>query len=215
MKIRFVLLAAIAGVTVAGCAEDVPVVRESDIEITGAYAARVPGKWALYIDNSNLAKEHDEDETFCPTYTWTVALDKPMRQTIASAFGRLADGVVVVDQMPTAQSLRASGLAGVISIRGDDFRIGATTENDLISSTAIATAEIEARIDVAGAHGELVAEQATGSGRGVSDSGIICENNGDAIGTAVQGAMRDVVRRLGVQFASAPQLRGLPNPSGL
>jgi hypothetical protein len=210
VKLQLAASIAALGVCLSGCARTVVIADQRPDPVVGAYGSPVSGAWALYVDAGDLAKVHSEDETFCPSYDWSVDVSGPMRATLARTFEPLADRVVPVDRPPSPQELRAAGLTGIIRIHGDEFRVRPTVEQGTSRSTAVVTAEIDAHIQVLGPHGQLVSETATGSGEGVSDSGIVCENNGDAIKVAAEGALRDLVHRLGEKFASAPELRQYP-----
>jgi len=194
----------------AGCTQDVSVYSQSDITIEGAYSTRVPGKWALYVDTTKLPNSEDEDETFCPSYTWNMDVGPALQATVAQNFEKLADSVVVLDHAPTANELRSGHFTGVIVIYADTLHVQISTKRELSSAMAVVAADMRARLHVFGRRGPLFDESVGGSGQGVSSAGVVCENNAAAIEPAIEASMRALVRDLGSQFLSAPELRNIP-----
>ncbi len=207
-----VLVASTVTLLLSACTYHVQTVGTPQLDVYSNYSQKVPGKWAIAIDDSKLQKEvHSQDYT-CAANVFPIDLRSSFRSSAISTFQNIVENVEVLDRPVPIQDLQRRGFTGEIFLRGEDLRSHLTYDPGWWSTKADSRVELDVGLVVDGANGRLVGTRATGKGDAVHDAGMFCGGTPDALADASQAAMKDVLGTLGERFTNAPQVRSAAQP---
>ncbi len=200
-----VCLVAVAG-GLAACTYQVETNTTEPPPVLTAYAAKVPGKWALQIGADRATAELQAAGLRCDQFDYPLDLTKFFAQTAEATFKSVAEDVRVVDHSPSKSEIVSEGYAGVIKVRVEDLRAKVNVEG-VMDATANANTEIDGTILVTKPGQRLVDNSETGIGTAQRDAGLACDGAGAAVSAASGEAVRDVIRKLAEQFANSHDIR--------
>jgi hypothetical protein len=198
-------LVAVAG-GLAACTYQVGINTAEPAAVVTAYAARVPGKWALFIDAERATATLQAAGVRCGQAGYPVDLTKDFTQTTADTFKTVAEDIRVVERPPSQAELVAKGYAGFIKVRVEDLRAKVNVEG-IQDPTADAETEIDGTIVVVKAGQRMVDTGETAKGIAQRDAGLTCGGAANAVSAASDDALQDLVRKLAEQFANSHDIR--------
>lgn len=208
---RSISLAALAALSLCGCAHQVQTLSAPELNVYSNYADKVPGKWALIVDDNGALTQNVHSEGLaCAAHSFPMDLSSSFRQSVVATFQNLLGEADVVDHPIPLDSLSARGYAGEIEIKADTLSVKLNFIPGFWSATADADLELSAGLIATGPKGRLVGTRASGRGHESSDAGLACAGASVAIGNAAQKAMKDLLGELGERFSNAPQVRTAP-----
>jgi hypothetical protein len=208
MRMSAVAAIAVLGIALSGCAYQVETVSAPQLDVYSNYTDKVPGKWALVIEDAGFSQKVHAEGLSCAAHSFPLDLTSSFRQSAIATFQNIAGEVDVLDHAVPIEQIKAQGYAGEIDIKADDMRVRLNFIPGFFSATADADVELDAGLVVTGTSGRLVGTRASGKGHETSDAGAMCGGATDALGHGAQAAMKDVLGELAERFSNAPQVRG-------
>ena len=202
-----VLTAALAAASLGACSYQVPTMSAPQLDVYSNYQDRVPGKWALVVEDDAFKKDIHAEGLNCAAHNYPLDLTSSFKQSAVATFQNITTNVDVLDRPIPTESLTAAGYAGEIEIKAEDMRSRLMFIPGFWSSTAESDIELDAAVVVNGSGGRLMGTRATGKGTESSDAGQFCGGATDAVAHSSEAAMKDVLGEIGERFSNAPQVR--------
>lgn len=179
----------------SGCAYNVQPSSVSAINVYSPRSDKVPGTYALVIDESlaNVRREVRPSSYVCAAHTYPLAIGEALAQSIR---GAVRQTVAEVEESRGGTTAGA-GRSGTIVFRLDDFQPRLTCSMGFFSGTCTGTAELSISMTVRNPAGAVVLNTAASSSRSAdADAGAACGSGGESLSQAFSRATRDVLERL-------------------
>ena len=193
----------------AACSYQVATSPSPPPSVITAYADKVPGKWALVVDASRASATLATPGMRCDRFDYPLDLSKSFAQTAETTFKTVAEDVRLSDHALSRTELQADNYTGVITLRVSDMRANVDVKG-VLDTHADATTAIDASILVAKGGTQMVDSLQSGKGEGEREAGLACEGAADAVATASDAAVEDVIEKLAEQFANSHDVRYSP-----
>jgi hypothetical protein len=207
MKLTVVVALAALGMSLAGCAYQVQTVSAPQLNVYSNYTDKVPGKWALIVDDSAFNQTVHSEGLSCAAHSFPLDLTTTFKQSVIGTFQNIVGEVEVMDHPLPMDGLAAGGYNGQIEIKADNMSVRLNLIPGFWSAKADADLELDAGLIATGTKARLVGTRASGRGHESSDAGSMCSGATVAIGHAAESAMKDLLGELGERFSNAPQVR--------
>lgn len=175
------------------------------------YNDRVPGRYALYVETERMTSEVTVSGLNCSAYTYTVDANSPFAVSVSKTLAQLFEEIEMVTEPLNRNDLAAQGFDALVFVSVDDMDVDLKVIPGFWSAKMEADAEIVANYRVDGPTGRLLGGSVEGDDEFEADAGAACEGGGDAVGGAVEAAMKDLTRQLGERLSNSTRLRGDAN----
>jgi len=191
-----------------GCAHNAPIDIAPSYDVYSNYDDKMPGKFALTVDASEMTKEIKPDGFVCSAHTFPVDGASAFETSVLKTFENLVEEVVLLDNPLNQSSLKSQGYRAQLVVKARDLDV------DLKVIQGFWTAEIEADVEITAsveainvAQGKVLGATIEGDADGKAPAGAFCEGGGKAIGIAMQEAMKETMERLGERLTNARRMR--------
>lgn len=208
---RFIHLMPIA--LAAGCSYNAPAKVSPSFNVYSNYGEKIPGRYALYVDNDKMFGTFKVSGFACSAHNYPLDARSAFSVSVQKTLEQLFDSIEVVPTKLDRTGIGAGGFDGFILVEADDLDIDLKVIPNFFTATMEADAEIVANYSVDGANGRVVGGSVEGDEDYTTDSGAACEGGAQAIGGAVEEAMKDLSKQLGERLSNAPRLREQTAPS--
>ncbi|MGD0187977.1 MAG: hypothetical protein ABSC25_22395 [Roseiarcus sp.] len=203
-------IAIVLGVSLflASCAYNTETVPTAANDTVISYAAKVPGKWIVYVDASALNQVVHPSDFRCTAHTYpldfTVGLPASVRETMTNIVAQTQDS-----DTPVAGDLAMhQGARGVISIRGESVEALLRVVPGFWSASIATDVTVTAAVTIDGKGGRLFGKTLEGHGHGDTPAGLFCSGGADSLQQAADKAQHDLVRRIGEEIGNTDRIRG-------
>jgi hypothetical protein len=176
----------------AGCADTVAEPQPiGTLDITTAYAAKVPGRWALAVVGPSLNTQVAAPGFACGGMVFPVDLDLAFRRYLEQGFRQVADDVTLVDHPLTREEQRAAGYTGLIVMHDAILAPNVSFQQNSYHALVDSDLRLSAILDVGG-RGLGYHHVSTADGISHAEAGIICQHGSNALALAADNAMQQV-----------------------
>ena len=210
MRWAFSTSVAVFCAALSGCTYQVQTVSAPQLNVYSNYTDKVPGKWALVVDDGAFNQAVHSEGLACGAHSFPLDLTATFKQSAIATFQNITGDVDVLDRPIPIEGLAAGGYSGSIEIKADNMSVRLNMIPGFWSAKADADIELDAGLIATGPKGRLVGTRASGRGHESSDAGSMCSGSTTAIEHAAESAMRALLGELGERFSNAPQVRTPP-----
>lgn len=197
--------------SMSGCAYNVAPTTAPAINVYSSYEQKVPGKWAVVLDESVRTVRRDiKPATYiCSAHSYPLdagsALSSSVRKTLEQVIGE----TVLRDAIPNPQSMKSEGITGSVFVKLDEFHARLACQQGFWSGTCNSTVDISIGSILRNSDGQVLLSTSAGSSRTADGSaGGACSDAGAAMAEATSRAMKDTMERLAEKIANSNTLRG-------
>jgi hypothetical protein len=150
------LLGAIVATSLmGGCAYQAEPVAAPARNVITSFAAKVPGKWLLYVDAERLNELVRPSDLNCAAHTFPLdfrsGFPASVRETLPNVFERIE----TVDSPVGAERLRAMGARGIIIVRGESLNSRLRVVPGFWSNNISTDVDLAVGVQVEGPSGRL------------------------------------------------------------
>lgn len=207
MKLGLVIVG-IAGL-VSGCAYNVQPVSTKAINIYSSYDSKVPGQYAVVLDDSirHVNREIKPVSHVCSAHTYPIALGESIAISVKHTLDSVFEQTVEQSTMPSSETMKRLGLRGVVLVKMDDFSPRLSCSMGFWSGTCSGSTDMSFGINIRGTTGTLLSTSASGSRTFDGDSGGSCEGGANVLSESITRAAKDALERLAERISNSPRLR--------
>lgn len=183
-------------------------------DVFSSYAERVPGRFAVLIDDGEMAGDFKVTGFVCSAHTFPMDARSAFSQSVMKTLEQLVENLETINTGLDTEQMRTLGLRGLIRVRGQDLDV------DLRAIPGFWSAEMEAEVTMTanavidGPEGRLFGGTVSGSGEDRQDAGGACGGGASAMSAAAEDALRNLSREIGERISNAPKLRE-PTPGSI
>lgn len=203
------LVGFLIAVSISGCSYNVQPVSTKALNIYSAYENKVPGTYALVMDNSVriVNKELAPASYVCSAHRYPISVGDSLAVSIKQTLESVFEQVIEQGTVPSSENLSKLGLNGIVLVRLDDFSPRILCTQGMFQGTCSASTDISFGVTVRGLTGPLVATAASGSKTADGDAGGYCGGGATVVAESITRATRDALERLAERLANSPRLR--------
>jgi len=197
----------------SSCAYNVQPVSTKAINIYSAYETKIPGAYALIIDDSvrNVNREIAPVSYVCSAHRYPIAVGDSLAVSVKQTLDSVFEQVIEQRTLPSSESLSKVGLNGTILVKLDDFSSRILCTQGFFRGTCTASTDISFGVTVRGISESLFATAASGSKTADGDAGGACGGGAEVIADSITRATRDALERLAERLSNSTRLRGTRN----
>lgn len=199
-----------AGLLLSACTYSAPTHVSPAYNVYNNYGDKIPGRYALWVDANRMRGDFDVSGYVCSAHTYPVDAEVAFRTSVAKTLNQLFEYVETSATSLDRTELATRGFDGVIRVEVDDLDVDLVVVQKFWSADMKAEAEISLVFAVDGLDGRLAGGAVEGDDHARNDSGVACDGGADAIGRAVEGAMKEATEMLGERLSNEPRLRTPP-----
>ena len=189
-----------AGRLLGACVYDVQPTAAPPINISSSYCDRIPGKWAVVVDDGVKGLRRDVKSSIrCSAHTYSIdagpALTTSIRQTLENVF----EETVAKEALPSQEVLASERLAGSVWVRLNQYqpRLACPRAASWSGGVCDSTVDLSLGIIVKGSDGQdLVATSFGSTQSAVSEPSNFCGKAGSAVAGATGRAITAALSRL-------------------
>lgn len=208
MKLSYLVIG-MAGL-VSGCAYNVQPVSTKAINIYSSYESKVPGQFAVVLDDSirNVNREIKPVSHVCSAHTYPISIGDSIAVSVKHTLDSVFEQTVEQSTMPTSEAMTKQGLRGVVLVKMDDFSPRLSCSMGFWSGTCSGSTDISFGVNVRGANGTLLlATTVSGSKTFDGDSGGGCDGGANVLAESITRATKDALERLAERISNSSRLR--------
>lgn len=185
--------------TLTGCSYNVQPVSTKALNIYSAYENKVPGRYALVLDDSirNVNREIAPVSYVCSAHRYPISVGDSLAVSVKQTLESVFEQVIEQGNVPSNETLAKLDLAGTVLVKLDDFSPRVLCTQGFFSGTCSASTDISFGVTVRGPNGPLLATAASGSKTADGDAGGACGGGATVIGDSITRATRDALGALG------------------
>lgn len=203
-----IAILALVGSVITGCSYNAPVQISAAYDVNSSYEEKVPGKWAIWIDGSELKDKGVKSASYaCSAHKFPVDAAKVFEKSTLNTFSNLVESIERVDNPIPAKKLGELGYTGQIIVEGEDLDVDLTFTPGFFTTSGEAEVEFEASLSAFLQSGKVLGTTVSGSGEGEGDAGSACEGGAKMIGKGAEEGMKKILRKMGERFSSSSKLR--------
>jgi hypothetical protein len=197
----------VAALALGGCAYSAEPSAAPEFAVYSNYAEILPGRYLLYVSDNDTATEVRSDTYECSAHRFPLNLATSFRGSVVGTFNNLIDEVQLVDAPVPAADLAAQGARGMIIVRLEDVDTDVRYRIGFWANEARVETELTASITVDGPEGRLLGRTVEADDEAQGSAGFACEGTAEVLAESAQGAMENLMGRLGEALANAERLR--------
>lgn len=192
-----------------GCAYNVQPVSTKAINIYSSYESKVPGRFAIVIDDSarNINREIRSATSTCSAHSYPIALGESIAISVARTLDSVFEQTFEQPSMLSADAMTKLGLRGVALVKIDEFSPRLSCSMGFWSGTCTGSTDISLGINIRGVNGVLFATSVSGSKTFDGDSGSGCDGGANVLSESITRATKDALERLAERISNSPRLR--------
>ncbi|MGV1949670.1 hypothetical protein ACQZ44_02500 [Agrobacterium vitis] len=205
---KFQSLAVLLGLmTLYGCQHEAKPLSVASYNVYSSYSDKLSGRYLLYVDGSKLNKDIKPSDINCAAWNYPLKLSDGFSGSVVKTFGNLIGELEQVNEMPTADQVHSKGAKGIIIVRGEDLSGRLRVVPGFFQAGMETSVEVSASIVVDGPKGRLLGTTVSGHGDAQTGAGAFCEGGANSLVQAAEGAMKEVVGRLGEALVNSERVR--------
>jgi hypothetical protein len=207
--VKILGLVILLAVLVSGCAYTVQPAATAAVNIHSSYDTKVPGKFAVVIDDSvrNVSREVRPTSHACGAHTYPVKLGDAVSVSFQRTLDSVLEGTIEKSSMPSAETMTRLGLRGVVLVRMDNFSPRLSCSTGFWSITCTGSTELSFGISVRGPAGPLFGTSVSGSNTFDGGAGSACEGAAVVLAESITRATRDALERMAERMSNSSRLR--------
>lgn len=192
---------------VCACSYNAPVDISPSYNVYSNYDEKLPLSIALLVDAEKMLEDVKVSGFTCSAHSYPVDARASFSSSVRRTFENLVNSVDVVDNPLTTASLSARNLDAMVKVEVSDLDVDLITIPGFFGGQMEADAEISARIVADTRNGRVLGSSVEGSEDARVDAGMACDGGAQAVGKAVEAAIKETVERLGERLANSTKLR--------
>lgn len=193
----------------SGCAYNVQPVSTKAINIYSSYESKVPGQFAVVLDDSirNVSREVKPTSHVCSAHTYPVSFGDAISVSVKHTLDSVLEQTVEQSTMPSTETMAKLGLRGVVFVKMDDFSPRLSCSQGFWSGTCSGSTDISFGVNIRDASGTLLATSVSGSKTFDGSAGGGCGGAADVLSESISRATKDAMERLAERVSNSPRLR--------
>jgi len=191
----------------AGCAYEAKPISTGVVSIVSAYTEKIPGKFALVIQPSELNKVIRPRGVACSAHSYPLNLSESFQSSVRTTLNNLVERLEEIQSPLSSEVLRAQGYKGQILVRGESLEGKLIAVPGFWTANISTTVHMTASIVVDGQGGRLVGKTVEGIAEREAEAGGFCEGGAASLEEASTQAMRKLMVQLGEALANSDRLR--------
>lgn len=194
---------------VCGCAYNVQPVSTKAINIYSSYESKVPGRFAIVIDDStrNINREIRPVTSTCSAHSYPISLGESITISIERTLDSVFEQTIEQPTMLSTEAMTKLGIRGVILVKMDEFSPRLSCSMGFWSGTCAGSTDISLGVNIRGVNGVLFATSVSGSKTFDGDSGSGCDGGANVLSESITRATKDALERLAERISNSPRLR--------
>lgn len=194
---------------VSSCAYNVQPVSTKALNIYSAYEEKIPGAYALIIDNSvrNVNREIAPVSYVCSAHRYPIVVGDSLAISVKQTLESVFEQVIEQSTLPSNESLSKLRLNGTVLVKLDDFSPRILCTQGFFAGTCTANTDISFGVTVRGVSETLLATAASGSKTADGSAGGACGGGAEVIADSITRATREALERLAERLSNSPRLR--------
>jgi hypothetical protein len=191
------------------CAYNVQPVSTKAVNLYSAYEDKIPGNYALIIDNSvrNVNREIAPVSYVCSAHRYPITVGDSLAISVKQTLESVFEHVTEQSTLPSNESLSKLGLNGTILVKLDDFSPRILCTQGFFQGTCTASTDLSFGVTVRALDKTLLATAASGSKTADGGAGGACGGGAEVIADSSTRATRDALERLAERLSNSPRLR--------
>lgn len=177
-----------------------------------SYEDKIPGRYALYVKAEKLMQTIKFSGSGCGAHNYPTDARAAFENSALQTLQHLMERVETIPEPIARPELDARGYNGMILIEVDDLDVVVLTIPGLLYADAIAGAKIDVDMSVEGKEKHLLGIFASSADEHRIEMGRYCSGGEMAIGTAIEGAITKVLKRLTVLLMNAADVLKQDSP---
>ncbi|HBF28518.1 hypothetical protein [Rhizobium sp.] len=206
MKLRFGAVLAVITV-LFGCQHEAKPLSVASYNVYSSYSEKLSGRYLLYVDGTKLYKDIKPSDLNCAAWNYPLKLSDGFSGSVVKTFGNLVGELEQVGELPTAEQLKSKRAKGIIIVRGEDLNGRLRVVPGFWQAGMETSVEVSASIVVDGPNGRLLGTTVSGNADAQTSAGAFCEGGANSLIQAAEGAMKEVVGRLGEALTNSDRVR--------
>jgi hypothetical protein len=204
---RIVALSLFVAVLCGACAYKADPISAPAHNVVTSYAAKIPGKWLLYVDSASLTANVRPSDMNCVAHTFPLDLTGGFTSSIRVTLANVVEQLEETSNPASNEAARRRGARGVINVRGEEVRGRLRVAPGFWEAKMDTEVQVVAAVMVDGPAGRLYGQTFEGQGRSDAGAGIFCSGGGQSMTESAEKALRDVVRKIAEGLGNADRLR--------
>ena len=150
---------------ISGCAYTVQPASTKPINIYSSYESKVPGQFAIVLDNSisNVNREVKPASFVCGGHTYPIVLGDSIAVSVRHTLDMVFEKTIEQSTIPSNETMAKLGLRGVVLIKMDDFSPRLFCSEGIWAGTCSGTTDISFGINIRSANRTLLSTAVSGS----------------------------------------------------
>lgn len=206
MKLKIALIAALAA-ALSGCQYKAQPLTVATYNVYSSYDGKLPGKYLLFVDGSNLSKEIKPSDLNCAAHSFPLDLKGSFASSVRQTFANLVTELEMIYQPVDRTQLKARNARGMIIVKGEQLEGRLRVVPGFWSAGMETQVEIAASITVDEQNGRLLGSTVSGNGNGNSDAGAFCAGGANSLVQSAEAAMKQTLGRLGEALTNSDRVR--------
>lgn len=192
-----------------GCTHIAATVSSPAISVYSAYEDRIPGNWALVIDESVKTSNTTVKPSgyLCSAHNYRLDIQESLATSIQETMSNTFYNVEVRDSLPSPKELDDQGLDGSILVRLESFQPRVFCQQSFFSGHCMADSSLSFGVVVRGPEGKIFATTAGTSRSMDGDSGAMCGRIAQLLADNFQDTARASLERLAERISNSRQIR--------
>lgn len=196
-----------------GCSYKVDAPVAPSYDVYSSYSDKVPGRWAIMVDGSQLREDFKVSGYVCSAHTFPLDAGQAFNTSVTKTLENVVENVEDVQSPLSRDQLGRSGYAGFIRVNGEDVDVDLEVVPGFWSAGMKAEVRLTAALAVDGPDGRLLGGRLSSEGNDNAEAGGACEGGAKAISKATEKALRRLMEELGEKISNEPRLRATPQPA--
>ena len=175
--------------------------------VHSSYAEKLSGRYAVQVVTTGLNKSAETPGWTCSAHSFPIDLTPAFQESVRATMASIVEQVDVVTAPLAAADWSSGGYTAYIRVSSIHMNPRVAFHAGLLSSTAVATVQLNVGATVQGPQGEIFSTQVEENGTAERSGGAACGGGADALSAAASNALRGTMERLAERITNAPRLR--------
>lgn len=194
----------------SGCAYQAVPVSAPAINIATNFDKKVPGKWALVLNEDvGLARKEVKASSYtCSAHTYPVEAGQAFQASIRRTMESVFESVVEPAGPLSIENMKSGGFKGQVTMRLSEFSPRLSCSTGFWSGTCTSTVDVGFAAEVKGQDGKILHNSSAGGSKSADgSSGGACDGGSNVLSEATSRATKDALERIAERLSNAQSLR--------
>ena len=195
----------------AGCSYSASPEISPAYNVYSSYDDKLSGRYFLFVQSEEFADRVKPTGYQCSAHSYPIDANEPFKKSVLKTIEQVVEHVELVETPKSASQIVGSGYAGQIRVNAEDLDGRIKFIPGFWSNTAETEVELVAGVKVDGPEGRLLGMTVVGDAKEEGDQGVACGGGAEALATATEKAMKELLTQLGEKLSNSDRLRQSSN----